>query len=479
MKDKYISNWQKNQEILDFLKKIEENYGKTPPYNIELEQAVLGAIMLEPHAIIEVIDFLKVETFYDDSHKKIYQAILDLATQNKPIDILTVVDKLRTNNHLESVGGPFAITKLTSQISGTYHLEFHARVIAQKYIQRELIKISFELQIRAYDPGDDINDLLEYAEKSIFDIASGNLIKEAVQLNLLLKDSIKAMEIASQRIDGLAGLPCGFTDIDRFTTGFNAPDLIIIAARPSMGKTAFVLNIARNIALQNKPVAFFSLEMSAKQLTDRLIVTETSISSERLKTGKLYHEEWLSLDTKIASIFNAPLYIDDTPGISIFELRAKARRLKSKYDIQLLIVDYLQLMAGDKNSQIREQEVSNISRGLKAIAKELNIPVIALSQLNRSVENRAGDKRPQLSDLRESGAIEQDADIVMFINRPERYGIEEDEEGNSTKGLAEIIIAKHRNGAVGDVKLKFIDYLAKFTDFDDNLILNNSEIEPF
>ncbi len=459
---------------------INSEYGKIPPQAIELEEAILGALMLEKGIEIQVMDILKPESFYSDAHRKIFQAIIDLSTKHDPIDILTVTEQLRRNQQLEEVGGPFYITQLTSRVASAAHIEFHSRIIAQKFIARELIRGSSEIQNRAFDSSLDVNDLLDFSEKEIFNLAYANIKKETVRIDMIIKESIKQIEEASKREDGLSGVPSGFTELDRMTSGWQNSDMIIVAARPSMGKTAFVLSMMRNMSiLYGRAVAMFSLEMSSIQLVNRLIVAETELSSDKIKNGKLENYEWEQLDIKLKSLIDAPIYIDDTPAISLYELRAKCRRLKIESDIQLIIIDYLQLMSGPAETKgNREQEVSTISRGLKAIAKELNVPIIALSQLNRSVEMRAGDKRPQLSDLRESGAIEQDADIVMFIHRPEKYGLTEDAEGNSTAGVAEIIVAKHRNGAIGDVRLRFRSELAKFEDLDSNQLEPISLDEP-
>ena len=452
--------------------------GKIPPQAIELEETVLGAIMLEKDAVLSVIDILKPESFYKDTHQKIYRAIIDLSVNDKPIDILTVTEELRKKEILEEIGGPFYITQLTSRVASAAHIEFHARIIAQKYIQRELIRISSEIQNRAYDDSIDVDDLLDFSENELFQIAEGNIKKDSAKINVLVSEAIKQIEIASKREDRLSGVPSGFTKLDRLTSGWQKSDLVIIAARPSMGKTAFVLSMTRNMAIEHKrPIAIFSLEMASIQLVNRLIVGETELASDKIRNGNLEDFEWEQLDYKIKDLVEAPIFIDDTPAISIFELRAKCRRLKMKHDIQVIIIDYLQLMSGPPETKgNREQEVSMISRALKGIAKELEVPVIALSQLNRSVEVRSGSKRPQLSDLRESGAIEQDADMVVFIHRPEKYGITEDEEGNSTIGLAEIILAKHRNGAIGDVTLRFRSEFAKFQDLEDDFI--SPSIEP-
>jgi len=447
------------------------DYGKIPPQATDLEEAVLGAIMLEKDAILTVLDILEPESFYNELHQKIFSAALDLSKAEKPIDLLTITEELRKRNQLEEIGGAAFISQLTSRVGSAAHLEYHARIIAQKHIQRELIRVSSEIQQRAFDESIDVDDLLDFSESELLGIAEGNIKKETVRINKLMSEALHQIEEAGKRDDSLSGIPSGFTKLDRMTSGWQRSDLVIVAARPSMGKTAFVLSMARNMAVEHeRPVAIFSLEMSSIQLVNRLIVAETQLASDKIRNGRLEDFEWEQLEYKIKDLDKAPLYIDDTPAISIYELRAKCRRLKQKYDIQAVIIDYLQLMTGPKeNMGSREQEVSTISRSLKSVAKELNIPIIALSQLNRSVEMRSGNKRPQLSDLRESGAIEQDADLVLFIHRPEYYGIETDEAGNSLRGIAEIIVAKHRNGPVGDVRLKFIRDFAKFADLEEAL----------
>jgi replicative DNA helicase len=447
------------------IEQLNAQYGKLPPQAIEVEEAVLGSLMLERDAYVTVADIIETRSFYKEEHQKIFEAIKSLSSKEKPVDLLMVTQELKDRNQLDEIGGPGYITQLTRRVASAAHIEFHARIIAQKFIQRELIRVSSEIQTKSYDDTVDVDDLIDFSESSLFQIAEGNIKKETVPIKPVLNEAIAQIEKARNQKDGLSGVPSGFTSIDRITSGWQKTDLIIVAARPSMGKTAFVLSMARNMAIEhNRSVALFSLEMSSLQLVTRLIASETELGSQKLKTGRLEDWEWEHLNRKISSLDKAPIFIDDTPALSIFEFRAKCRRLKMQHDIQIVIVDYLQLMtSGSENRGSREQEVSNISRSLKAIAKELNIPIIALSQLNRSVESREG-KRPQLSDLRESGAIEQDADIVTFIHRPEYYGITEDESGNSLLGVAEIIIAKHRNGATGDVHLSFKKELAKFTD---------------
>ncbi|MCB0479095.1 MAG: replicative DNA helicase [Crocinitomicaceae bacterium] len=454
----------RNQRINPFA-----DVGKLPPQAIDLEEAVLGALMLENQAVNDSIDILKKpEFFYKEAHQKIFSAILKLFGNSEPIDILTVTNQLKSEGQLEKVGGAFYISQLTNKVASSAHVEYHARIIAQKYIQRELIRISSETIRSAYDETQDVFDLLNQAESDLFSVAEGNINKSYDTMGPLVTQAIANIEAAKAKGDGISGVQTGFTDLDRVTSGWQPSDMIVLAARPGMGKTAFVLSMARNTAVDyNKGVAIFSLEMASVQLVNRLIASETGISSEKLRKGTLEDYEFKQLHARINRLADAPIFIDDTPGISIFELRAKCRRLKMQHDIQLVIIDYLQLMtAGTGKGGNREQEISTISRSIKEIAKEINVPIIALSQLSRSVETRGGDKRPMLSDLRESGAIEQDADIVTFIYRPEYYGMTEDENGNPTQGVGEIIIAKHRNGALENVRLKFIANLAKFDNLD-------------
>ena len=449
------------------IEEINAQYGKLPPQAIEVEEAVLGALMLERDAYVTVADIIQAGSFYKEEHRKIFEAIQALSSKEKPVDLLMVTQELKDRNQLDEVGGPSYITQLTRRVASAAHIEFHSRIIAQKYIQRELIRVSSEIQTKAYDDTLDVDDLIDFSESELFKVSEGNIKKETLPIKPVLNEAILHIEKARSKPDGLSGVPSGFSALDRITSGWQRTDLIIIAARPAMGKTAFVLSMARNMAVDHRQgVAVFSLEMSSLQLVNRLIAAETELGAEKIKTGKLEDYEWAQLNQRIKALDEAPIFIDDTPALSVFEFRAKCRRLKMQHDINIIIVDYLQLMtAGSDMRGSREQEVSTISRSLKAIAKELNVPIIALSQLNRSVESREG-RRPQLSDLRESGAIEQDADIVTFIHRPEYFGLTEDESGNSLLGVAEIIIAKHRNGATADIHLRFRKELAKFTDMD-------------
>ncbi|MDR2083832.1 MAG: replicative DNA helicase [Bacteroidales bacterium] len=446
-------------------------YGKLPPQALDLEEAVLGAIMLEKDALTDVIEILQPEMFYLDSHQRIFNAVKKLFADNKPIDILTVTNQLKSFGDLDIVGGAYYISKLTNRVSSSANTEFHSRILMEKYIQRKLIEVSSMVIKDAYEEVTDVLSLLDKAQNELFDLTESNFRTGTRDMSLILKEAIDEIEKSRKNTDGLSGVPSGFVEVDKITGGWQKSDLLILAARPGMGKTAFALSMLRNMAVDHKkPVAFFSLEMSAVQLVTRLISAEVGISADKLRKGEVTSEEWLGLTSKITKLSEAKIFIDDTAGLTIFEMRAKCRKLKAQYDIQFAAVDYLQLMsAGNEKERNgnREQEISTISRGLKALAKELNIPILALSQLSRDVEKRSGEKKPVLSDLRESGAIEQDADIVMFIYRPEYYNFGSDtEKGLATEGLAELNIAKHRNGKTANVPLKFIAKYAKFTDPD-------------
>ena len=444
--------------------------GKIPPQALDLEEAVLGAMLIDEKGVNEVIDILSPEVFYKKSHQLIFESIQRLFRESEPIDLLTVSADLKKNKNFEVIGGDFYLIGLSQKVSSSAHIEYHSRIIQQKFIQRKLITISNEIISKSYNESTDVIDLLDEAESKLYDIAQNNIkgSSETAQ-NLVIQAKNRIEEISKQ--EGLSGISTGFEKLDRLTSGWQPSDLIIVAARPGMGKTALALSMARNVSVQKKiPVAFFSLEMSSVQLITRLIPSETGLSSDKLRTGKLADHEWQQLNIKVSDLESAPLYIDDSAALTIFELRAKARRLASSHGIKLIIIDYLQLMnLGSSNKAgNREQEISTISRNLKALAKELNIPVIALSQLSRAVETRGGTKRPILSDLRESGAIEQDADIVSFLYRPEYYGITEwdDDMKTPSEGQGEFIVAKHRNGALDSIKLKFIANLGKFEDID-------------
>ena len=454
--------------------------GTVPPQAVELEEAVLGALMLERDSIIAVQEYITSDTFYTEEHRLIYKAIESLSAELKPIDLYTVTERLKVRKELKKVGGAAYLAQLTQKVGSAANVEFHAKIIAQKYVQRELIRSATEIQRRSYDEDQDVTDLIGFAEGEIFKVAEGHVKRSVQNAKDILAKALAQIEEASKNSSAFNGVQSGFMALDRVTMGWQPSDLIIIAARPSMGKTAFVLSMARNMAVEyQQPVAFFSLEMSAVQLMMRLIVAETGLYSNDIKSGKLTPEQWRHLESATKPLGTAPLFIDDTPALSVFEFRSKARRLKIHNDIKIIVIDYLQLMTGSQDTKgngNREQEVAFISRTLKAIAKELNVPMIALSQLSRATEQRGGSKRPQLSDLRESGAIEQDADIVAFIHRPEYYGMNTEENGMPTAGLAEIILAKHRNGAVCDVKLRFLKDQARFADMEADI--NSTAADP-
>jgi len=455
---------QKKEELSNFV------FGKVQPQAVPLEEAVLGAIMLDKEALTVVLDILRAESFYLNAHQLIYKAMMRLFEKSQPVDLLTVTEELKKTSDLEAAGGPYYLIELTNKVASAANIEYHARIIAQKFVQRELITVSTKIITDAYEDSTDVFELLDDAEQGLFSIAQQNMSRGVESMSSLAAKAQKQMEELRKKEDGLTGVPSGFTDLDRLTSGLQRSDLIILAARPGMGKTAFTLSLARNAAMTfKKAVAFFSLEMSALQLAQRIIAMEAEISGMKMRNGQLEDYEWEQLNAALERVSEVPIYIDDTPGINVFELRAKCRRLKMQHDIDLIVIDYLQLMSGGGDNQRgnREQEVSAISRALKGLAKELNVPVIALSQLSRAVETRGGSKRPQLSDLRESGSIEQDADIVAFIYRPEYYDILEDEEGMSLKNVAELIVAKHRHGALETVRMRFEAEFARFSDLDD------------
>tara|TARA_B100001250_G_scaffold413453_1_gene447663 strand:- start:242 stop:1690 length:1449 start_codon:yes stop_codon:yes gene_type:complete len=446
---------------------------KMPPQAIDFEEAVLGAIMIDKNAIAEVGDILSSDVFYKDSHKEIYKVIEKLFQDGQPIDTLMISEKLQKNKKLKFCGGDHYLVELTQKVISSANIEYHSRIIVQKHIQRELITTCSSIINDAFDESTDAIELLDKVESQIFAISEGNIKKKYLTASKLIQNAIKEIERIGNLEAGVSGIPSGFDEIDNVTSGWQNSELIIIAARPGMGKTAFVLSMARNIAVDHQiPVAVFSLEMSSLQLITRLMTAETGLNQQKLRTGDLDKWEWEILHNKIKNIEKADIYIDDTPALSVFDLRAKCRRLQSEHGIKLIIVDYLQLMTTRDKKGNREQEISHISRSLKGIAKELNVPVIALSQLSRAVETRGGnDKRPVLSDLRESGAIEQDADIVSFIYRPEYYGITEWDltPTGPTEGEAEFLIAKHRNGPTHRSRLRFESKLIKFSNLDDQL----------
>ncbi len=441
--------------------------GRLPPQAVEVEQSVLGAMLIEREAIPQAIEVLPDDAFYDPRHSRIYNAILGLFQKGHPVDMITLADELKRRGQLDEIGGAYFLSELTTRVATAANVEYHARIIAEKSLLRKLIDTLTSNVTRAYDPTADAFEVLDETESEIFKISDTQLRRAAQSMSSVLMETLENLESIHGQESGITGVPTGFRSLDNVTGGWQKSDLVIIAARPSMGKTAFSLAVARNAALHpTSPVsvAVFSLEMSAQQLAQRLLTSEARVDAQAARTGRLKENDFPKLARAASRLSEAKIFIDDTPGLSILELRAKCRRLKAEHDIEMVIVDYLQLMQGpttNRNAN-REQEIAQISRSLKALAKELNIPVIALSQLSRAVETRGGDHRPQLSDLRESGSIEQDADVVAFIYRAERYGITVDDAGHSTEGMAEIILGKQRNGPIGTVHLAFVNQYARF-----------------
>ena len=469
MPDK-VTPTRKNKDI-----KIDSTYGHLQPQAVEIEKIVLGALMIDKDAFSMVSELLVPETFYEPRNQKIYDAIRTLNMNENPVDVATVINQLQKNGVLENVGGPAYVVELSSHVASSAHIEYHAHILAQKYLARQLISFSSRIETKAFDETVDIDELMQEAEGNLFEISQKNMKQDYTQIDPVIQQAVEILQNASQNSGGLTGIPTGYTKLDEMTSGWQKSDLVIIAGRPAMGKTSFALSVAKNIAVDyHEPIAFFSLEMNNVQLVNRLISNTCEIAGNKILNGQLAPDEWERLDKNLRKLTGTPLYIDDTPGLSVFELRTKARRLVREKGVKIIMIDYLQLMnANGMKFGSRQEEVSTISRSLKGLAKELDIPILALSQLNRTVENREGleGKRPQLSDLRESGAIEQDADMVLFVHRPEYYHIFTDEKGNDLHGMAQIIIAKHRKGATGDVLLTFRGEFTRFQNPEDNAVI--------
>ena len=457
---------------------LDPTLGHLQPQALEIEKAVLGALMIDKDAYAIVCEILRPESFYEPRNQMVYTAIRDLSMDEKPVDMLTVADQLAKSGKLEQVGGPGYIAELSSGVATSANIEYHANIIAQKSLARQLISFASSIQTKAFDETIDVEDLMQEAEGSLFELSQHNMKKDYTAIDPVIAQAVKGIQDAAKNTDGLTGVSTGYFKLDDITSGWQASDLVIIAGRPAMGKTSFALSMAKNIAADLRtPMAFFSLEMSNVQLVNRLISNACEIQGSKILNGQLQRDEWERLDKNINKLLGAPLYIDDTPGLSVFELRTKARRLVREHGVKLIMIDYLQLMnANGMRFSSRQEEVSTISRSLKGLAKELNIPILALSQLNRGVESREGleGKRPQLSDLRESGAIEQDADMVLFVHRPEYYHIYQDDNGRDLHGMAQIIIAKHRKGATGDVLLTFRGEYTRFENPEDKAIENRA-----
>ena len=447
---------------------IDPNFAHVQPQAVEIERVVLGALMVDSDAFSVVSELLKPETFYEPRHQKIYEAIRNMNMDERPVDIMTLNDELSKMGEIDKVGGVDYLMEISSQVASAAHVESHARILAEKYMQRQLIHFAGDIETKAYDSSVDVDELMQQAEGSLFQISQNNMKQDFTQVAPVVKNAVEILQRAASNKGGLTGIPTGYVGMDEITSGWQASDLVIIAGRPAMGKTSFALSIAKNVAVDyGVPIGFFSLEMNNVQLVNRLISNVCEVSGRKILNGQLDPSDWERLDKRIGRLTDAPIYVDDTPGLSVFELRTKARRLVREKGVKIIMIDYLQLMnANGMKFGSRQEEVSTISRSLKGLAKELNIPVLALSQLSRNVENREGleGKRPQLSDLRESGAIEQDADMVLFVHRPEYYHIYQDEKGNDLHGMAQIIIAKHRKGSTGDVLLNFRGEFTRFQD---------------
>ncbi len=452
-------------------------FDRVPPQSLDAEVAVLGSMMIDNDCIGRVVEILETSHFYRTSHKKIFSAAVSLYERNEPVDLITLSEELKRQNILEEIGGTYYLTELAESIPSSANVEYHARIVLEKYLLRKLIEEAAGIAKDCYEAGEDVYHIIDRSEQRIFGLSEKRLRQTFQHIAPIMHDAFETIEQFHQRKGVVTGIPTGFTKLDELTSGFQPSELIIIAGRPSMGKTALSLNIARNVAVDSKmPVGIFSLEMSKRQLALRLLCAEARVDAHGVRTGRLADDEWQKLSMCVGILTEAPLFIDDTPGMSVLELRAKARRLKKEKDVKLIIIDYLQLMEGPRNAESRQQEISLISRSLKGLAKELDVPVVALSQLSRAVEVRGGDRRPMLSDLRESGAIEQDADVVLFIYRPEFYGKKIDNQGNSLEGKAEVIIGKQRNGPVGTVHLNFVKRWARF----ENPISEEESVEvPF
>lgn len=449
--------------------------GKTPPHSTEAELAVLGAMFLERSAIARTIEILEPAAFYHDQHRKIYEAILALFERGVPVDIVTVADELRRRGHLDYIGGSSKLVAISTNVVSASAADYHARIVLERYLKRQLLQTAARIVEQSFEETSDALDLIDQAESEIFALAEMRLGKSYTSINRLARATFELISRLQERglEHGISGVPTGFVKLDEMLGGLQKSDLIIIAARPSMGKTALALSIARNIAVEFKlPVGFFSIEMAGVQIVMRLLSAEAKVNAHSIRTGRLSHDDMSKIVKTIGRIADAPIFIDDSPSLTLMELRAKARRLKAEHNVQAIFVDYLQLIHAPK-AESREREISIISRTLKQIAKELDIPIVALAQLNRSVESRA-DKRPMLSDLRESGSIEQDSDVVIFVTRPEVYEIATYDDGSPTENTAELIIAKQRNGPIGTVRTAYLKDYARF----ENLALSFDEPIP-
>ena len=438
-----------------------ESLSRMPPHNMEAEQSVLGCMLLDRESVAAATDFLKAEDFYAEAHKEIFESMLDIYDHGDPVDLVTVTEQLRQRGTLEAVGGVAYISDLSMVVPSTANIRYYVSIVEEKSILRRLISVCNEIIKQSYEAREELDLIIDHAEKSIFQITQRNTSSDFEPIKTVLLEAYARIEEMSKNKGKIIGIPTGFTDFDQKTSGLQPSDFILVAARPSMGKTSFVLNIAQHAALhENVPVAIFSLEMSREQLVQRMLSSEANVELQKIRTGDLDEREWIKLVEAAGPLSQAPIYIDDTPGISAMEIRSKARRLKMEKGLGMIIIDYLQLMTGRGRVENRQQEISEISRSLKALARELSVPVVTLSQLSRAPEART-DHRPMLSDLRESGAIEQDADVVVFIYRDEYYNPDTEK-----KNIAELIISKQRNGPTGTVELVWLGQFTKFANYD-------------
>jgi replicative DNA helicase len=446
------------------MKEIDSTLDKLPPQNIEAEQSVLGAILLDNSALTTTLELLDYDDFYRDSHRRIFLSMTDLFDRNEPIDIITLTDNLKRRNDLDAVGGTSYLTALVSLVPTSANIRYHSKIVREKAMMRGLLRSVTDIASNVYDGELDVEELMDFAEKTVFDLSEKRIKASFVTLKEVIKDSFQMIEQLYDKKETITGVPSGFKELDELTTGFQRSDLIIVGGRPSMGKTAFSLNIAQHVGVNlNEPVAIFSLEMSKEQLAFRMLCSEAMVDSNSIRKGFIKKDDWHHLTGAASKLAASPIFIDDTSGMSVLEMRAKARRLKAEHGLSLVVVDYLQLMRGRGNAERREQEISEISRSLKGLAKELRVPVIALSQLNRGVETRGGNKKPTLADLRESGAIEQDADVIIFLYRDEVYN----KDNPDNKNKAEIIVAKQRNGPTDTLTLSFLSHCTRFMDYTD------------
>lgn len=446
------------------MKEIESSLAKLPPQNVEAEQSVLGAILMDNSALTTALELISEDDFYKESHRRIFSSMAELFDRNEPIDIITLTDQLKRKNDLDAVGGSGYLVSLVSMVPTSANIRYHSKIVREKSMLRGLLRSVTDIASNVYESELDPEELIDFAEKTVFDLSDKRIKASFVTLKEVIKDSFQMIEHLYDRKEAITGVPSGFGKLDELTTGFQKSDLIIIGGRPSMGKTAFSLNIAQHVGVEMKePVAIFSLEMAKEQLAFRMLCSEAMVNSNDIRKGFIRKDDWHKLTSAASKLAGSPIFIDDSSGMTVLEMRAKARRLKAEHGLSLVIVDYLQLMRGRGNAERREQEISEISRSLKGLAKELRVPVIALSQLNRGVETRGGSKKPTLADLRESGAIEQDADVIIFLYRDEVYN--KDMQDNKNK--AEIIVAKQRNGPTDTVTLTFLSHCTRFTDYTD------------